>query len=145
MPCAGDIVLARSVQNPRQIVCKRVLGLEGDEVRVHQSTQLGPSRTVKVCIIPGCPFHFSCWHHVLMLHAVVLPAVPRSTACSAVACRSCHGCTHAGAARTHLAAGRQHAELDRLAALRPCAVRARPGQGLPEGTGRMCGGSLCEP
>ena len=46
--CAGDIVLARSVQNPKQIVCKRVLGLEGDEVKVHQSTQLGPSRNVKV-------------------------------------------------------------------------------------------------
>jgi hypothetical protein len=27
---AGDVVLARSVQNPRHMVCKRVLGLEGD-------------------------------------------------------------------------------------------------------------------
>ena len=49
LACAGDIVLARSVQNPKQIVCKRVLGLEGDEVKVHQSTQLGHSRIVKVC------------------------------------------------------------------------------------------------
>ena len=48
LACVGDIVLARSVQNPKQIVCKRVLGLEGDEVKVHQSTQLGHSRIVKV-------------------------------------------------------------------------------------------------
>ena len=27
---AGDVVLARSMQNPRHMVCKRVLGLEGD-------------------------------------------------------------------------------------------------------------------
>ncbi len=26
----GDVVLARSAQNPRHMVCKRVLGLEGD-------------------------------------------------------------------------------------------------------------------
>jgi len=45
---AGDVVLARSMQNPKQIVCKRVLGLEGDEVRIPQSTQLGPGRTVVV-------------------------------------------------------------------------------------------------
>lgn len=30
----GDIVVARSVQNPRHSVCKRVLGLEGDQIRV---------------------------------------------------------------------------------------------------------------
>ena len=41
-------MLARSMQNPKQIVCKRVLGLEGDEVRIPQSTQLGPGRTVVV-------------------------------------------------------------------------------------------------
>ena len=46
---AGDVVLARSMQNPKQIVCKRVLGLEGDEVRIPQSTQMGPGRTVVVC------------------------------------------------------------------------------------------------
>lgn len=28
----GDVVIAKSVQNPRQSVCKRVLGLEGDVV-----------------------------------------------------------------------------------------------------------------
>ena len=27
---AGDVVLSRSMQNPRHMVCKRVLGLEGD-------------------------------------------------------------------------------------------------------------------
>jgi hypothetical protein len=57
--CAGDIVLAKSVQNPRQIVCKRVLGLEGDEVKVHQSTQLGPSRTV---MARQCPMLPACMH-----------------------------------------------------------------------------------
>lgn len=28
----GDVVIAKSVQNPRQSICKRVLGLEGDVV-----------------------------------------------------------------------------------------------------------------
>jgi signal peptidase I len=28
----GDVVIAKSIQNPRQSVCKRVLGLEGDVV-----------------------------------------------------------------------------------------------------------------
>ena len=42
------MVLARSVQDPKQTVCKRVLGMEGDEVRIPQSTRLGPGRTVKV-------------------------------------------------------------------------------------------------
>lgn len=41
-------MLARSMQNPKQIVCKRVLGLEGDEVRVAPSTQLGEGKIVKV-------------------------------------------------------------------------------------------------
>ena len=36
------------MQNPKQIVCKRVLGLEGDEVKVEQTTQLGKPRFVKV-------------------------------------------------------------------------------------------------
>jgi hypothetical protein len=36
------------MQDPKQTVCKRVLGMEGDEVRIPQSTRLGPGRTVKV-------------------------------------------------------------------------------------------------
>lgn len=28
----GDVVIAKSVQNPRQVVCKRVLGLPGDRI-----------------------------------------------------------------------------------------------------------------
>ncbi|CAK0782651.1 hypothetical protein CVIRNUC_005850 [Coccomyxa viridis] len=44
----GDVVLARSMQNPKQTVCKRVLGMGGDEVRVRQSSKLGPGRTVLV-------------------------------------------------------------------------------------------------
>ena len=45
---SGDVVLARSMQNPKQTVCKRVLGMEGDEVRVRQSSRMGPGRTVLV-------------------------------------------------------------------------------------------------
>jgi signal peptidase I len=44
----GDVVLARSVQNPRHMVCKRVLGLEGDTVRVRPRTGLGGGRAVRV-------------------------------------------------------------------------------------------------
>ncbi|KAL4422353.1 hypothetical protein ABPG75_008550 [Micractinium tetrahymenae] len=46
----GDVVLARSAQNPRHMVCKRVLGLEGDTVFVPSSlgSKLGMGRTVTV-------------------------------------------------------------------------------------------------
>lgn len=44
----GDVVTAYSVQNPRHIVCKRVLGLEGDTIKVPWSSTNGPARTVKV-------------------------------------------------------------------------------------------------
>lgn len=51
------------MQNPKQIVCKRVLGLEGDEVRIPQSTQLGPGRTVVVHSTLSTASHLSCiWH-----------------------------------------------------------------------------------
>ncbi|GAB4821340.1 hypothetical protein N2152v2_008386 [Parachlorella kessleri] len=45
---AGDVVIARSVQNPRHVVCKRVLGLEGDVVNIPSSSRWGLGRTVKV-------------------------------------------------------------------------------------------------
>lgn len=45
---AGDVVTAYSVQNPKHVVCKRVLGLEGDTIKVPWSSTNGPARTVKV-------------------------------------------------------------------------------------------------
>lgn len=47
-PAAGDVVIARSVQNPRHVVCKRVLGLEGDTVNIPSSSKWGLGRTVTV-------------------------------------------------------------------------------------------------
>jgi len=44
----GDVVIARSVQNPRHVVCKRVLGMEGDYVEVAPPIKAGTSRRVKV-------------------------------------------------------------------------------------------------
>lgn len=38
---AGDVVLARSMQNPRHMVCKRVLALEGGTGVVPQARQWG--------------------------------------------------------------------------------------------------------
>ena len=43
---AGDVVIAASPRNPRHIICKRVLGLEGDTVRV-PVTSRDDARTVK--------------------------------------------------------------------------------------------------
>lgn len=43
----GDVVIARSVQNPKHIVCKRIRGLEGDLVEIQGSSYL-PDRIVKV-------------------------------------------------------------------------------------------------
>lgn len=53
---SGDVVIARSPQNPRHLVCKRVLGLQGDSVKVAATTLLGPSRTVVVGVAFVCPF-----------------------------------------------------------------------------------------
>ncbi|PRW45470.1 mitochondrial inner membrane protease subunit 1-like [Chlorella sorokiniana] len=44
----GDVVLARSAQNPRHSVMKRVLGMEGDMVYIPSATKLGLGRTVEV-------------------------------------------------------------------------------------------------
>jgi hypothetical protein len=44
----GDVVIARSVQNPRHTVCKRVLGLQGDEVDVHPPNRPGSTHKIKV-------------------------------------------------------------------------------------------------
>ncbi len=49
----GDVVIARSVQNPRHVVCKRVLGMEGDYVEVAPPIQAGSSRRIKVRIGRG--------------------------------------------------------------------------------------------
>lgn len=45
------MVVARSPQNPKHVICKRVLGLEGDTVHVPPSSRHGPSRTVKVRVL----------------------------------------------------------------------------------------------
>lgn len=44
----GDVVMARSPVNPRVMVCKRVLGLEGDRVTVLPTTSRGQIRHVMV-------------------------------------------------------------------------------------------------
>ncbi|KAL3695190.1 hypothetical protein R1sor_009266 [Riccia sorocarpa] len=44
----GDVVMARSPVNPRLMVCKRVLGLEGDHVTVLPTTSKGQIRHVVV-------------------------------------------------------------------------------------------------
>jgi hypothetical protein len=45
---AGDVVMARSPVNPRVMVCKRVLGLEGDRVTVHPTSSRGQIRHIQV-------------------------------------------------------------------------------------------------
>jgi len=36
----GDVVICRSMMNPRQFVCKRIAGLEGDLIRRHDSQRM---------------------------------------------------------------------------------------------------------
>ena len=50
---AGDVITAYSVQNPKHVVCKRVLGLEGSVIKVPWSSTNGPARTVKV-VLDAC-------------------------------------------------------------------------------------------
>lgn len=49
-PHAGDVVVAYSPQNPCHVVCKRVLGLPGDEVPVARTSRSAP-RTEKVHLL----------------------------------------------------------------------------------------------
>ena len=60
---AGDIVIVRSPQNPRHLVCKRVHGLQGDNIRI-PSSYLGPSKTVEVrpCFAPCGGASRIQWH-----------------------------------------------------------------------------------
>lgn len=44
----GDVVIARSIQNPQHVVCKRVLGMEGDYVELAPPLKAGSCRRVKV-------------------------------------------------------------------------------------------------
>ena len=46
--CAGDVVMARSPQNPKDMICKRVLGLGGDDVVVVPAYGTSPKTTVRV-------------------------------------------------------------------------------------------------
>ena len=44
----GDVVVAKSMSNPRHVVCKRVLGLAGDTVTIPSSSKYGMGRTVVI-------------------------------------------------------------------------------------------------
>ena len=44
----GDVVIAHSMQSPRQVVCKRVLGIEGDRVEYMDDQ----SSAVVVVVVP---------------------------------------------------------------------------------------------
>ena len=46
MPATGDVVIAYSPQNPRHVVCKRVLGLPGDRVAVPRTARDAPRSLV---------------------------------------------------------------------------------------------------
>lgn len=35
--CRGDVVVSRSMSDPQQLICKRVRGLEGDNINSHGS------------------------------------------------------------------------------------------------------------
>jgi signal peptidase I len=44
----GDVVIAKSAQNPKQQVCKRVLGMEGDTLVIASSQTEGGPRVITV-------------------------------------------------------------------------------------------------
>jgi signal peptidase I len=54
----GDVVMARSPVNPNLVVCKRVLGLEGDRVTVLPTSSRGHVKQVVVCIYQRTIFCF---------------------------------------------------------------------------------------
>ena len=63
--CAGDIVIAKNMQSPRYIICKRVLGLEGDQVRVQPSTGTDlPYTTIVSCCLYSWQIHRNCMQKV---------------------------------------------------------------------------------
>jgi hypothetical protein len=54
----GDVVMARSPVNPNLVVCKRVLGLEGDRVTVLPTSSRGHIKQVVVSIFQRTIFFF---------------------------------------------------------------------------------------
>ncbi len=77
---AGDVVISHSPQNPRHVVCKRVLGLAGDTVQVARTSQHGPT---SVQVLPA----LTAWRlaplacPTLVASASNLPRVFTSSAC----------------------------------------------------------------
>ena len=62
--CAGDVVIARSPQNVKNLIVKRVIGLEGDTVHVQGRTWLGPPQTLVVgliCSFSACSTNPNTW------------------------------------------------------------------------------------
>lgn len=56
----GDVIIARSVQNPRHVVCKRIRGLEGDVLMIPGSATM-ESRVVQVGFRHGLRTTNSSW------------------------------------------------------------------------------------
>jgi hypothetical protein len=54
------VVIAASPRNPRHIICKRVLGLEGDTIRVPVASAHG-ARTVTARTVISVSCLKSCW------------------------------------------------------------------------------------
>jgi len=124
--------LARSMQNPKQIVCKRVLGLEGDEVQVLPSTQLGEGRIVKAGYA-AMPYH--------QVGAAQLYKDALDTGTD-LGSQQPLALFLAGSSRSCLVARGQYSELYRLAPLWTSALCADQRPGLPEGEKSFSSGLL---
>jgi signal peptidase I len=71
----GDVVTAVSVRNPHLIICKRILGMEGDKIRVPPPTKRETAKYVTV----GCGVlpHFLSATLVLLAWCALLVQVER--------------------------------------------------------------------
>jgi inner membrane protease subunit 1 len=65
----GDVVMARSPVNPNLVVCKRVLGLEGDCVTVLPTSSRGHVKQVVVCIYQRTIF---CFSELVLVSSILL-------------------------------------------------------------------------
>uniref|UniRef100_A0A8C4XWP0 Mitochondrial inner membrane protease subunit n=1 Tax=Gopherus evgoodei TaxID=1825980 RepID=A0A8C4XWP0_9SAUR len=75
----GDIVIAKSPNDPKSNICKRVIGLEGDKVCISSPSDFRKSHSYNFPRLinfdePLHPLlHFSCWHICTLFVWMILP------------------------------------------------------------------------
>ena len=154
----GHVIVAKSPTDPNAVVCKRILGLPGDTVRLpsltHNASSAGlfscehdhpnthpPSDHPPSAIRVPTPNRVAYHSRIALCGAGVLCSalhIPSGPSRSSLSVLPRSGRGHCRAGRESLAARGQRAQFNRLAELRCCAPAAHHRPSLLQGTPTAC-------